>query len=397
MNLSRGEYEARVRLMMAEGVGPVRLRALVPPGITAQEFLDGGPHLWSRTGPLSPWMRQALEDVRGRPVTVRPPDGWSLWWMNDPWYPTLLGQIAGPPIIWVTGRTELLARPCIAVVGTRRCTDYGRRMAYKLGEALAEAGACVVSGLAYGIDAKAHRGALNAGGATAAVLGCGPGQSYPAGNRDLQARIAGDGVLISEFMPGSEPVRGHFPRRNRIISGLSAATVVVEAYDRGGALITADLAMEQNRDVYAVPGSAEHLASRGSNRLLADGAGLVVSEQDLVERLRASGYLPPPASLSESSQPVEGHNPGRLRAPQAARGARPAAEQAILAALEHGEQSVDELAMNARILLNNLWLPLARLENEGAICQGTSGRFALSVEKPQNGRKPTAPTRRSAC
>ncbi len=394
MTLSRDEFEARVRLMMAEGVGPVRLRALVPPGITAREFLDGGPDLWSRTGPLSPWMRQALEDVRGRPVTVRPPDGWSLWWMNDPWYPTLLGQIAGPPIIWVTGRTELLARPCIAVVGTRRCTDYGRRMAYKLGEALAEAGACVVSGLAYGIDAKAHRGALHAGGATAAVMGCGPGQSYPAGNRDLQARIAEDGVLISEFMPGSEPVRGHFPRRNRIISGLSAATVVVEAYDRGGALITADLAMEQNRDVYAVPGSAEHLASRGSNRLLADGAGIVVNEQDLVERLRVSGHLPP---LEATSRPANGQGPRQARAPEAARGARPAAEQAILAALEHGEQTVDELAVNARILLDNLWLPLARLENEGAIHQGASGRFARSVEKPQNERKPTAPTRRSAC
>jgi DNA processing protein len=397
MTLARDEYEARIRLMMAEGVGPVRLRAIVPPGVTAREFLDGGPALWSRTGPLSPWMQQALETARRRPVNVRPPEGWSLWWMNDPWYPTLLGQIAGPPIIWVTGRTELLARPCIAVVGTRRCTDYGRRMAYRLGAALAEAGACVVSGLAYGIDAKAHKGALDAGGATAAVLGCGPGQAYPAGNRRLQGRIAEAGVLVSEFMPGSEPVRGHFPRRNRIISGLSAATVVVEAYDRGGALITADLAMEQNRDVYAVPGSAEHPASRGSNRLLADGAGIVVSDEDLVERLRTSGYLPKAPAA---------HNPGTgaTRKPRVPIDARPAAEQAILAALEHGERSVDELAVQARILLEDLWLPLARLEHEGAIRQGTGGRFALSVERKShpvetrhNGRKPTAPTRRSAC
>lgn len=386
MTIDVREYEARVRLMQAEGVGPVRLRALVPSGISAAEFLDGGPALWSRTGPIAPWMKQALEDARRAPVSVQCPEGWALWWMNDPWYPERLGQIAGPPIIWVTGRTELLARPCIAVVGTRRCSDYGRRMAYRLGGALAEAGACVVSGLAIGIDKQAHVGALDVDGATAAVMGCGPGEYYPPANRQLQGRMAKDGVLISEFMPGSLPEPWHFPRRNRIISGLSAATVVVEAYDKGGALITADQAMEQNRDVYAVPGGAEHPRSRGSNRLLADGAGIVVSAQDLVERLRVSGYLPPAAPAGERTA----HAP-------TPKTARPASEQAILAALEHGEQAVDELALNARILLDDIWLPLARLENEGCIRQGTSGRFALTPKRRQDKRKPTAPTRRSAC
>lgn len=385
MNIDVREYEARVRLMKAEGVGPVRLRAIVPSGMSAAEFLDGGPALWSRTGPIAPWMKQALEDARRAPVTVQPPEEWALWWMNDPWYPTLLGQITGPPIIWVTGQTELLARPCIAVVGTRRCSDYGRRMAYRLGGALAEAGACVVSGLALGIDKQAHVGALDAGGATAAVMGCGPGEYYPPANRHLQGRIAEEGVLISEFMPGSLPEPWHFPRRNRIISGLSAATVVVEAYDKGGALITADLAMEQNRDVYAVPGGAEHPRSRGSNRLLADGAGIVVSAQDLVERLRVSGQLPPASREREDRRA----NPSGASTPKTA---RPASEQAILAALEHGEQAVDELAQNARILLNDIWLPLARLENEGCIRQGAGGRFALTPEKSRNKHKPTAPT-----
>lgn len=378
MMIAAREYEARVRLMMAEGVGPVRLRAVVPPGVTASEFLDGGPALWSRTGPITPWMRQKLEEARRTPVTLPPPEGWELWWMNDPWYPDLLGRIAGPPIIWVTGCTELLSRPCIAVVGTRRCSDYGRRMAYRLGETLAQAGACVVSGLAYGIDAQAHLGALDAEGATAAVLGCGPGIVYPPGNRLVQSRIAEKGVLVSEFMPGSEPVRGHFPRRNRIISGLSAATVVVEAYEKGGALITADQAMEQNRDVYAVPGGAEHPRSRGSNRLLADGAGIVISAQDLVELLRVSGHLPPVARERQD-------RPAVSEARSLPDHARPAAEQAVLAALRHGEQTVDELAQNARILLNDIWLPLARLENEGRIRQGVSGRFALAVEKPRQG------------
>lgn len=176
---------------------------------------------------------------------------------SDPGFPALLRAIHDPPPgLFLRGGAdeELVARPAVAVVGARACSAYGRQVARLLGRELAAAGLVVVSGLARGVDGEAHRGALEAGGPTVAVLGCGIDRDYPAAHRALAAEIAERGLVVSEYAPGVAPAPWRFPARNRIVAGLCAATVVVEARERSGALITADLALEEGREVFAVPG-----------------------------------------------------------------------------------------------------------------------------------------------
>jgi DNA processing protein len=176
--------------------------------------------------------------------------------------------------------------PRVTVVGTRRCTDYGRAQARHFAAELARRGFTVVSGLAYGIDAAAHKGALDAGGRTVAVLGSGVGRIYPPKHTDLAERIVDDGALLSEYAIDAEPDAPNFPERNRILSGLALGTLVVESYAEGGALITARLALEQNREVFAVPGAITKDSSRGANRLIQRGhAKLVLELEDLLEEL----------------------------------------------------------------------------------------------------------------
>ena len=188
---------------------------------------------------------------------------------GDPRFPPLLGAIHDPPaglFVRGGGDLEVLRGPTAAVVGARACSPYGSHVARMLGRELAGAGLVVVSGLARGVDGEAHRGALEAGGTTIAVLGCGIDRDYPAAHRELAARIRASGVVVSEYAPGVEPAPWRFPARNRVIAGLSAATVVVEARDRSGALITADLALEEGREVFAVPGEITVGALVGDER-----------------------------------------------------------------------------------------------------------------------------------
>ena len=176
---------------------------------------------------------------------------------SAPAFPALLRAVHDPPPgLFVRGaaEAELLSRPAVSVVGARACSGYGASVARSLARELARAGLLVVSGMARGIDAEAHRGALDAGRPTVAVLGCGIDRDYPAAHAELASRIAGTGLLVSEYAPGVEPAPWRFPARNRIVAGLAAATVVVEARERSGALITADLALEEGREVFAVPG-----------------------------------------------------------------------------------------------------------------------------------------------
>jgi DNA processing protein len=206
--------------------------------------------------------------------------------IEDGEYPRLLRNIFDPPpALFVRGSLSRLGEQAVAVVGSRRPTPYGLAVAEKLGEELARAGLAVVSGMARGIDSAAHRGALAAGGMTVAVLGCGVDVVYPRENRRLMEEIIRSGAVVSEFPPGSPPEAWHFPVRNRIISGLSRATVVVEAAEKSGALITADLALEQGREVMAVPGPVTSPQSRGPNQLIKQGARLVEGAEDILEEL----------------------------------------------------------------------------------------------------------------
>jgi DNA processing protein len=206
--------------------------------------------------------------------------------IERPRLPPLLGAIYDPPPrLYVRGGADgqVLARPAVAVVGARACSAYGAQVARRLGRDLAAAGLVVVSGLARGVDGEAHRGALEAGGLTVAVLGCGIDRDYPAAHAELARRIRERGLVVSEYEPGIEPAPWRFPARNRIIAGLCAATAVVEARERSGALITADLAVEEGRDVLAVPGEITSALSRGTNALLKLGATPCTSAQDVLE------------------------------------------------------------------------------------------------------------------
>ncbi|HET6690394.1 MAG TPA: DNA-processing protein DprA [Miltoncostaeaceae bacterium] len=219
--------------------------------------------------------------------------------MPDPRYPDALRQLPDPPFcLFLRGESEsalarLSAGPAVGVVGSRRATAAGTALAHRLGADLARRGAAVVSGLAHGIDAAAHEGALAAGGCTVAVLGCGVDVPYPRRNRELARRVAASGALVSEFWPGTPPAPWRFPARNRIVAGLSGAVAVVEAGVRSGALITADFALELGRPVLAVPGWPGALASEGSNGLLRAGAALLETADDIVAELPDAEWRPP--------------------------------------------------------------------------------------------------------
>jgi DNA processing protein len=220
---------------------------------------------------------------------------------SDPEFPPLLGAIHDPPPgLFVRGAAgpEALRRPTVAVVGARACSPYGAQVARMLGRELAGAGLVVLSGLARGVDGEAHRGALEAGGTTVAVLGCGIDRDYPAGHAELAGRVCERSILVSEYGPGVEPAPWRFPARNRIVAGLCAATVVVEARERSGALITADFALDEGREVFAVPGEITSSLAAGANALLRLGATPLTKPDDVLETfgLQALGRSAPEPS-----------------------------------------------------------------------------------------------------
>jgi DNA processing protein len=206
--------------------------------------------------------------------------------INDPNYPLQLKEIADPPpILFVRGNPEILPLPQIAIVGSRNPSSLGEETAFNFAKTLCRHGFIITSGLALGIDAASHRGALNANGYTVAVAGTGLDRIYPARHKALATEIVNNGVMISEFPPGTAAKANHFPRRNRIISGLCQGLLVVEAAIQSGSLITARMALEQNREVFAIPGSIHNPLARGCNALIREGAKLVETTQDILEEL----------------------------------------------------------------------------------------------------------------
>jgi DNA protecting protein DprA len=234
-----------------------------------------------------------------------------LRWLarSDDRFPSTLASVFDPPVgLFVRGEAplDLLDRPAVAIVGARACSSYGSHVARMLGRELTAAGLVVVSGMARGIDGEAHRGALEAGGATVAVLGCGVDRDYPAAHAQLARRICGDGLVVSEYAPGVEPAPWRFPARNRIVAGLAQVTVVVEARAKSGALITADLALEEGREVYAVPGEITSALSAGTNALIRLGATVTTSAADVLE---AFGLAPPEPEPPELTPPAAAIQP----------------------------------------------------------------------------------------
>lgn len=260
--------------------------------------------------------------------------------LRDEGFPRLLRAIYDPPqqlFLRGQGETTTLDCPALAIVGARSCSAYGRSVARTLGRELAAAGVVVVSGMARGVDGEAHRGALEAGGATVAVLGCGIDRDYPAAHADLAERICERGLVVSEYEPGVEPAPWRFPARNRIIAGLCGATLIVEARERSGALITADFALEEGRDVLVVPGEITSALSSGTNALLKLGATPVTRVEDVLELFdlarvesRRTSLSPAAGALLEllASGPLTGDELTR------AAGTRPSEGSAALLELE---------------------------------------------------------------
>lgn len=229
-------------------------------------------------------------------------------------YPSLLREIScPPPLLFIRGSVLPADSMAVAIVGSRRPTLAGAQMARTLAADLARAGFTIVSGLARGVDAAAHRGAMEVGGRTIAVLGSGIDRVYPSDNRGLAEAIAGQGAVVTQFMPGCDPLKGNFPRRNRVISGLALGTVVIDAGEKSGALITAACALEENRTVFAVPGPPGFAKTRGANKLIKEGAKLVECAADVLEDLAPEIGLKAPQTrlplmprLSEAEGKVAG-------------------------------------------------------------------------------------------
>ena len=276
-------------LYCVPGVGPKRFRRLVDRFGSAGEALEAGGEAFAAVaGQAAEQARRDEEPARrARELLRRCADaGIELLAYGRDGYPERLGHLEYPPsVLFTLGRTRLLLEECVAVVGSRRATAYGRRVARSLGARLSERGRCVVSGMAMGIDAEAHRGALP--GPTVAVLGSGVDVPSPASNAALHRRIAKQGVVVSEFEPGTRAEAHNFPRRNRIIAALARDVVIVEASGRSGALITAEHALELGREVHAVPGPIDRATSVGTNRLIAEGATVVLDATLDDDRTRA--------------------------------------------------------------------------------------------------------------
>lgn len=320
--------------------------------------------------------------------------------MEEPQYPAHLAEIYDPPLVLFT-RGDLLEQDehSVAIVGTRKASPYGLRMAEQLARELAARGITIVSGLANGIDAAAHRGAIEAGGRTIAVLGCGVDVVYPEENADLMHRITRHGCVLSQFPMGTKPSKGLFPYRNRIISGLCLGTCIVEAPPRSGALITARQAAEQGREVFAVPGQVGYENSRGPHALLREGAKLVESAEDILAELDVPAEMKiQPVALAGVAHGIERSAPSVSTMPAtpdrrpepATMPAKPSAtqapappkvslsteEKAVLSVLAPEGSFVDEIAMASRLSVAEALSSLTILELKGLVRQFSGKRFA---------------------
>jgi DNA processing protein len=354
---SRDDVLAWLGLTLVPGVSPALQRALLRAFTTPQAVLAASPrHVASVAGALVAELLSkgpAPESVERTLQWLERP-GCRLLALGETEYPAALLEIPDPPaVIYARGRVELLNRPALAVVGSRNATPQGIRDAEAFAHALGDAGLTIESGLALGIDAAAHRGGLAAAGSSVAVMGTGPDLVYPRRNRDLAHALAQRGCLISEFAIGTPAAAGNFPRRNRLISGLSRGVLVVEAALPSGSLTTARLALEQGREVFAIPGSIHAPHSKGCHWLLKEGAKLVESAADILEELRIEA---PPATAQPRAGAAQEDDP-------------------LLEAMGYAPVSIDQMAQRTGLDAAKLAAQLSRLEIAGSVGPLPGGWF----------------------
>jgi len=345
-----------LRLARTDGVGPLTFRRLMARHRTGAAALAALPSL-NRPPEAFP------EAEAKREMAALARLGGCFVFLDDPLYPPLLALLPdAPPVLAVLGDASLLAAPAVAVVGARNASAAGRRVAEELSEALAAKGLTVVSGLARGIDTAAHEGALRTGG-TVAVLPGGIDVPYPPENAALAARIAGRGAVVSETPLGTAPLNRHFPKRNRIVAGLSLGVVVVEAAHRSGTLITARLALEHGREVFAVPGSPLDPRCRGANDLIRQGAHLTETAEDVLEHLPEApraGPLFDPARMASAAAGTIAEEPDSLGPP-------PEGASEVLELIGLSPVSVDEVLRRCHLTAPELQSVLTELELEGRV------------------------------
>ena len=361
------DREALVALSQVTHIGPVRLGRLQDhfgslasawnaPEATLRQVLDER----ACRAVLTARQRLSPAEVTGNIART----GIAFATVLDDDYPRILREIPGPPpVLYFRGTLPAQDDPTVAIVGTRRATAYGREATARIASDLAAAGVTIVSGLAKGIDGFAHRAALDAGGRTIAVLASGVDVIYPPEHRQLAERIEESGALVSDYPPGTKPDAPNFPARNRIISGLSLATVVVEAPSRSGALITVGFAADQGRDVYAVPGSILSSSSEGSNRLLRQGATPLTSAAELLEDL---GLHP-----ATSAEPEQTAFPMTDE------------ERSIYALVTAEPQHIDELAYSAGLTISAASALMMMLELKGLVANAGAQHFVATSMRPR--------------
>ncbi|HET6569775.1 MAG TPA: DNA-processing protein DprA [Rhodothermales bacterium] len=360
------EVRALVALSLVPGVGPGRIRALVGRFGSVAAALSAPPSALAEVPGVGLQTAEAIArfdadaDVREQ-LDSAERAGAEIITAWDDRFPHLLRQIYDPPaFLWVRGELLPEDERAIAIVGTRRPTDYGKQAAADFAAGLVQHGFTIVSGLAYGIDVAAHRAALEAGGRTISVLGSGVDRIYPSKHERVARSIIEQGAVVSEFALGAAPEAPNFPRRNRVVSGLSLGTLVVEAYEGGGALITARLAVEQNREVFAVPSPVRSKAGAGTNRLIQQGhAKLVMTVEDILAELG----VPEPVSTPKSEAPAP--------APPDLNGV----ERRLFDALTEEPVHIDTLCLRADLDTSTALVYLLSLEFKGLVRQMAGKQF----------------------
>lgn len=369
-------------LHRAPGVGPGTFRTLLQYFDSPKSIFETAPSDLSECG-LREATRQYLKQPDWKAVNrdlawLEEPDNYILTFA-DADYPSFLHEItSAPPVLFVHGHPETLNTTQIAMVGSRNPSATGRQTAKDFASHLAKSGFTITSGLALGVDAASHEGALSAGGISIAVTGTGLDRVYPAKHRELAHKIAENGALVSEFPPGTAPLPSHFPRRNRVISGLSLGTLVVEAAQSSGSLITAQHAVEQGREVFAIPGSIHNPMARGCHQLIRQGAKLVETADDILSEL---------ASLV-SVKEAAGTSQGKLHQPLAATEKRPEHSeldpeyQQLINNIGFDGVVVDELVDRCQLTPESVSSMLLIMELQGYVTSGPGGLYSL-VHNPK--------------
>ncbi len=361
-----------LRLVLTDGVGPTTARELLARfGLPGDVLAAGFPALQKCVSEKIAYALCAAADAAMQ-AQIDATLAWAaqpgnhLLTLADSAYPQALLTIPDPPVLlYAKGRLELLARPTVAIVGSRNATAQGLQNAEQFARTLSQSGLTIVSGLALGIDAAAHLGACSAegrSGSTVAITGTGLDLVYPGRHRALAHRIAEEGCLLSEYPLGTPAIASNFPRRNRLISGLSQGVLVVEAALQSGSLITARSALEQGREVFAIPGSIHSPLAKGCHRLIREGAKLVESAQDILEELRWSS----PATATRAPTPTDPDTDLRADAPATSR---------VLTAAGHDPASVDQLAERSQLSVPEVQAALLTLEMERRVERLPDGRY----------------------